>query len=222
VNDVRGGPRRGRPPSPAKRAAVLAAATEEFLAEGYAGTTMDRVAERAGVSKQTVYGHFRDKDTLFRAVLAEVRDNARPASPPTEGRLLDPDDLPSSLVRTAEAVLVRILDPRVAALRRLVIGELGRRPELRDLWNADGPTQLLEALTAELGGLAAQGVLDVPDARRAARQLIGLWAHEGNDRSRFGVDPLSDGDRHDIAVDVADFFLRAHRPGSRSIRPARP
>jgi AefR-like transcriptional repressor, C-terminal domain len=84
------------------------------------------------------------------------------------------------------------------------------RPELRDLWNADGPTQLLEALTAELGGLAAQGALDVPDAR-AARQLIGLWAHEGNDRSRFGVDPLSEDDRHDIAVDVADFFLRAHR-----------
>ena len=95
------------------------------------------------------------------------------------------------------------------------------RPELRDLWNADGPTQLLEALTAELGGLAAQGVLDVPDARRAARQLNGLWAHEGNDRSRFGVDPLSD-DRHDIAVDVADFFLRAHRPDAPSSRPARP
>jgi TetR/AcrR family transcriptional regulator, mexJK operon transcriptional repressor len=154
-------------------------------------------------------------------VLTDVRDDAPQAPPSTDGRFLDPDDLPGSLVRMIEAVLVRTLDPRVAALRRLVIGELGRRPELRDLWNAGGPTQLREALTAELGDLAARGVLDVPDARRAARQLIGLWAHEGNDRSRFGVDPLSDEDRHDIAVDVADLFLRAHRSDARPSRPAR-
>jgi TetR/AcrR family transcriptional repressor of mexJK operon len=173
---------------------------------------MDGVSERAGVSKQTVYGHFADKDTLFRAVLDAVRTAATPVAASADGRLLDPADLHASLVRLIQAVLVRTLDPRIAALRRLVIGELGRRPELRDLWNADGPAQLLDALAAELDALDDQGVLDVPDARRAARQLIGLWAHEGNDRSRFGVDPLSDDDRHDIAEGVAEFFLRAYRP----------
>ncbi|MEU7812433.1 TetR/AcrR family transcriptional regulator [Pseudonocardia sp. NPDC049154] len=64
-DDPRG--RRGRTPSPAKQAAILAAATDCFLADGYAGASMDRVAERAGVSKQTVYGHFGGKESLFTA-----------------------------------------------------------------------------------------------------------------------------------------------------------
>ncbi len=51
-----------------KRAAILQAAKEEFLSQGFRTTSMDRVAERAGVSKRTVYNHFENKEVLFRAV----------------------------------------------------------------------------------------------------------------------------------------------------------
>ena len=48
-----------------KRAAVIEAATEEFLTYGYFGTSMDRIAEAANVSKRTVYDHFPSKEDLF-------------------------------------------------------------------------------------------------------------------------------------------------------------
>ena len=51
-----------------KRAAILQAAREEFLTQGFRNTSMDQVAERADVSKRTVYNHFENKDALFRAV----------------------------------------------------------------------------------------------------------------------------------------------------------
>ncbi|WP_433508298.1 TetR/AcrR family transcriptional regulator [Pseudonocardia halophobica] len=168
-----------------------------------------RAPERAGVSKQTVYGHFGGKESLFAAVVGAVRESAAPPADP--GPILDPADLHGSLVRFVERMLVRTQDPQVAALRRLVIGELGTRPELRDLWNADGPSRLLDALAAELTALTAEGVLDVPDPRLAARQVVGLWTFEGNDRSRYGVDPLTAADRREIAEGVAGLVLRAYR-----------
>ena len=54
--------------SMAKREAILEAATELFLTREYAGTSMEDIAVAAAVSKQTVYKHFNDKETLFREV----------------------------------------------------------------------------------------------------------------------------------------------------------
>ena len=54
--------------SMAKREAILEAATELFLTREYAGTSMENIAVAAAVSKQTVYKHFNDKETLFREV----------------------------------------------------------------------------------------------------------------------------------------------------------
>src|SRR4030095_1728560 len=51
-----------------KRSAILDAATELFLTREYAGTSMEDVASAASVSKQTVYKHFSDKQSLFREV----------------------------------------------------------------------------------------------------------------------------------------------------------
>src|SRR5690349_23645902 len=59
-----------------RRAAILAAALEEFAARGFAATRLDDVARRAGVAKGTIYLHFRDKESLFqelvRAMLSPV------------------------------------------------------------------------------------------------------------------------------------------------------
>ncbi len=62
-------PKRRKSP---KRAAVIKAATEEFLSRGFEGTSMDRIAESANVSKRTVYDHFPSKDDLFQAIVDEI------------------------------------------------------------------------------------------------------------------------------------------------------
>ncbi len=52
-----------------RRAEILSAATREFAARGYAGADVERIAERAGVGKGTVYRHFPRKRDLFFAAL---------------------------------------------------------------------------------------------------------------------------------------------------------
>lgn len=62
--------KRGRPKSQEKSAAILTAASELFLDMGWQGTSMDDVAAKAEVSKQTVYTHFKSKEDLFRACVS--------------------------------------------------------------------------------------------------------------------------------------------------------
>lgn len=52
-----------------KRRDIVDAAIEEFQLHGYALTSIDRIAERAKVSKRTVYNHFKNKEELFREIL---------------------------------------------------------------------------------------------------------------------------------------------------------
>ena len=55
---------------------ILKGAMQEFLARGYAGTSMEKVAAAAGVSKPTVYSYFKDKEELFQ-VLIETLANKK-------------------------------------------------------------------------------------------------------------------------------------------------
>ena len=61
-----------QPNRPEKTAAILDGAMRVFLEQGYAGTTMDKVASAAGVSKPTVYNHFQDKEALFNALMEKL------------------------------------------------------------------------------------------------------------------------------------------------------
>src|SRR5688500_7832035 len=54
------------------RAAVVDAARALFLQQGYAGTTMEQIAARAGLTKRTVYNNYGDKDALFTQIVADV------------------------------------------------------------------------------------------------------------------------------------------------------
>ena len=59
----------GRPKSSEKRKQILLSATELLLKHGYSKASMSAVAEHSGVSKQTIYSHFANKDALYNAVI---------------------------------------------------------------------------------------------------------------------------------------------------------
>jgi AcrR family transcriptional regulator len=75
--------RRGRPRSEKARTAILDAATELFLEQGLEAVSMDEVAERAGVSKATIYRWWPSKETLALDALHYEWDTARPEPPDT-------------------------------------------------------------------------------------------------------------------------------------------
>jgi TetR/AcrR family transcriptional regulator, mexJK operon transcriptional repressor len=200
--------RRGRPPSEQKRVAILEAATTAFLDKGYVGTNLDDVAAAAGVSKQTVYRHFTDKKSLFMAAVEAARKQQ--SGNDMVAPVLDPDDLLGSLTRFGERMLTVVLSKRVAALRRVMIGELSRIPELREMWAAGAPTAIATVLISEIGELAARGVLDVPDPVAAVENYFGLLSFRGMNNTAYGVTELSAKDRKRIAETAADLFVRAY------------
>lgn len=204
--------RRGRSPSAAKHAAVIAAAAELFLSGGYARTSMDAITALAGVSKQTIYAHFGDKESLFLAVIADRRARAGDERRLEENPLLEGEDLHAGLVAFGEWHLITVLDPQLAALRRMLIGELTHQPRLRELWNIGGPTQLRAQLAAELHERTE--ALDIPSLDLAVSQLLALLSHEANMLTMYGLTPLEPPTRRRIATQAADLFLRAYSRSS--------
>jgi TetR/AcrR family transcriptional repressor of mexJK operon len=201
-------PVRGR--STAKRQAILAAATATFLEQGYARTSVDAIAAAAGVGKQTVYGHFGDKEHLFLAVLDEAR-SAREAEVVTT--ITDTGDPLADLTAAAGRILDVVLSPQIAALHRLSIAELPHHPELQRMWREDaGRPGSDEAIVGYLRSCDERGLLKVPDPSLAARQLAVLTVSEGRVATLQGTEPLRKADRSRIAGQAADLIVRAHRP----------
>jgi TetR/AcrR family transcriptional repressor of mexJK operon len=150
-----------------KRKAILDAATEVFLRDGYLGTNMDEVAALSQVSKQTVYAHFSSKEALFVEIVSSMTTDAGD-SVHTEVELEDGGDLGAYLRDYAYRQLTVVLTPRVMQLRRLVIGEVGRFPKLAKVLYEKGPMRAMAALAANFKRLAERKLLSIDDAAVAA------------------------------------------------------
>ena len=118
-----------------KRAQIQRAAIAQFLQHGYAGTSIDDITAAARVSKQTVYKHFGGKEGLFLAIIndtvGEVLDEFFDRM---DLRFNDSADLERELCAIARRFLSLLMRPELLALRRLVIGEASRFPQLGDVW----------------------------------------------------------------------------------------
>jgi TetR/AcrR family transcriptional repressor of mexJK operon len=195
--------------SPAKRRAILEAATAAFLDQGYARVSVDTIAAAAGVGKQTVYSHFGDKERLFLAVVAAARAERE-----------DVDALPrlageprAALATAVHAILDIVLAPRIAALHRLTIAELPHHPELQRMWRDDTERPSTDSVVVDyLRECDRTGVLAVPDPELAARQLTLLAVTEARIATLQGTQPFPEGERERIAEQAADLIVRAHRP----------
>ncbi|MEU7857098.1 TetR/AcrR family transcriptional regulator [Nonomuraea sp. NPDC049141] len=209
------GPRR----SPAKRRAILDAAIQVFTDLGYARASVDTIAAQAGVGKQTVYGHFGDKEQLFLAAIQEARSaGGREASakggPAGRGgtagaAVVFTGDPREDLTALGERTLNIALSPRVAALHRLTIAEVGHHPELQRTWRASS-SSLDGGVADYLRECDGDGRLRVPDPVRAARQFSQLVITEARVDTAYGMLPLSPERRHAIAAEAADLIVRAH------------
>ncbi|MBS2534726.1 TetR/AcrR family transcriptional regulator [Catenulispora sp. NF23] len=196
--------------SAAKHAAILDAATAVFLREGYARASVDAIAQEAGVGKQTVYGHFGDKQQLFLAVVEHVHA-ASPFDP--ADLIADTGDPLADLTAAATWIVRGVSSPRVAALHRLTIAELTHHPELQRSWRDDERGQkLLTTIAAYLAACDRRNTLSVPDPETVARQFVWLASVEAQVRSLRGVEPLGTQEVEAIAADTAGLIVRAQRP----------
>jgi AcrR family transcriptional regulator len=114
-----------------RRAAIVDAAMEEFVARGFAATRLDDIARRAGVAKGTIYLHFRDKESMFEELI-------RTAIVPLVGTLTGPPPVGAS-IRDALEGFARVFIQEIATTRRgdivrLIIAEGPRFPAIADFY----------------------------------------------------------------------------------------
>lgn len=195
-----------------KHRAILAAATEIFLKSGYLGASMDEISALSGVSKQTVYAHFGSKEALFVEIAGGMTDEASDAAHELPLEVAQGQDLAEYLLGYALRQLSVVLTPRIMQLRRLVIGEVGRFPELAQVLYERGPSRTMEALTHLFKRLTEQGRLQADDPARAATVFNWLIMAEPVNRAMLLGDtaiPTEDELRRH-AVEGVRVFLAAY------------
>ncbi|WP_034475209.1 TetR/AcrR family transcriptional regulator [Aestuariibacter salexigens] len=170
--------RAGRPKSQEKRNQILTAASDLFLEHGFTNTSMDLVAAQSGVSKQTVYSHFKNKDKLYTAVI-DWKCNEYQLD---FGHTQDLGPLPDALKQVATQVVALMHDEKVIAMYRVVIGEARANPHVAELFYDAGPQQSVHALTHYL---AKQQTVPLTNeqAREAAIDFFNLLKSEFHMRS---------------------------------------
>jgi AcrR family transcriptional regulator len=206
-----------------KRAAILQAATEVFLKSGYLGTNMDEIAALSGVSKQTVYKHFASKEALFVEIVSSMTDGAGDVVRDEVAELDEGGDLTQYLGDYAYRQLAVVLTPRIMQLRRLVIGEVARFPDLAKVLYERGPQRAIATLAAMFERLAARGLLNLEDPMTAAAHFNWLVMSEALNRAMLLGDAAIPGAaelrRH--ADEGVRVFLAAYgsQPGGTGVGP---
>ncbi|BBD07520.1 TetR/AcrR family transcriptional regulator [Desulfovibrio ferrophilus] len=153
-----------------KREAIVTAAAAEVLERGYQGSSMDRIAQRAKVSKRTVYNHFGSKDVLFRTVIGEHWEQAQQA--------IAVDYDPTISLRVQLLELGRreaglLMDTEFMGLTRAVLSECIRSPEWAETMFTD-MKKVESGIHILLSQMVADGKLDIADIDFAAHQYLGM------------------------------------------------
>lgn len=194
--------RRGRPKSEEKRESIRAAAADLFLKEGFDRCSMDSIAAAAGVSKQTVYSHFENKDELFRCCIAGKVDMYD-----LRVRAEEHKDLESGLASFANGFLRLISDPQAVKMWRLMMSEADCHPHVARLFHDSGPGESLESLAAFLE--QHRDRLDTDDFAGAARTFLALTADSYHNRILLGIlGEVDDDERREHVARVTKQFLR--------------
>jgi TetR/AcrR family transcriptional repressor of mexJK operon len=181
---------------------VLRAATSSFLARGY-GSSVDDIARRAGVAKQTVYSHFPSKDALFKAVAHELAQSVLVE--------LEGGDLRAALLRFALAYRERALGPQGIATFRALLPEVPRFKAIARSMYANTVGVMVERLAECLAGAMRKGQLRRDDPELAAEMFLSMLAGVDRVKRLFCV---ANGVEHDErrTARIVECFLRAYQP----------
>ncbi len=171
-----------------KRQAILEAARTVFLRDGYEGTSVDAIADLAGVSKQTIYNHGSDKESLFLDVITHMTEHcATAARTSIEAVPRRQDSVTDELLDVALALNERALDPEPMAFRPLMVAEAHRNPERGKLWATEGQMPIIDAIAERLRLLGEDGRLTIDDPVTAAEQFYALTIYQADRLSLNGV-----------------------------------
>ncbi len=190
-----------------KRELIIDAAGDLFIEQGFSNTSMDKVAERAGVSKQTVYSHFGSKEGIFvtsietKCILNSLSSEFFQQKAPTAHIMLEFAHHFNDLLLNKDAI--RML--------HLCCDSAENHPEVSELFYTAGPDNFRRLLSDFLAQRAASGELDIPNTDTAALQFMFMVNGDEPLRARLGLKPkLSSQELDDYLKSSVRIFLKGY------------
>ena len=197
-------------PAGLRGADLLGVAREVFLDRGFAGTTMQEVAARAGVSKASLYQEHPSKDALFAAVVTDWARRGRGAMRPALDALLGAGSVRTGLVDFLQTLQAAVLDDGPLRMRRLVAAESDRFPDVAAQYVAASWDANMTALAETLLLLHDRGAIAIPDPQVAAEQLTWMAVGGPLNAQTLGAPGVPSNRLRVLADAAADAFLRSH------------
>ncbi|MEM7249914.1 MAG: TetR/AcrR family transcriptional regulator [Pseudomonadota bacterium] len=198
----------GRPKSEEKASAILDAAAHLFLERGVDGTSMDAIAERAGVSKQTVYSHYQSKESLFRSCIGGKLTQHQIAA----------DDLPmtdnvaADLEELGRRYLHLLVDRDVIAMFRVIIAESVRHERIARLFQEVGPARTRAVIADYIQRRVQAGDLRAPNLDQAVDVFTSTVRGDFHMMQLLGDDPPGPGRIDQHVRQSVQHFLQAYAP----------
>jgi TetR/AcrR family transcriptional regulator, mexJK operon transcriptional repressor len=207
------GGRPTREEAEARDVRLLEVATHLFMERGFDCTSIDAVAEAAGISKPTVYARYHDKRDLFAAVLrGRIRKWLAPLSAAAEAQATEtsPKSIKTTLHELSRHMVAYTLAPEAGAVQRIFAAQAAQFPELAKLANEEGWLRAVRGVSSILRQSAARGHIKVDDPELAADMFLNLVLGRSKRLALYGTatDPKTE-ERHRKAA--VEFFLSGIR-----------
>jgi AcrR family transcriptional regulator len=152
-----------------RRSFILDAALEEFFEHGYSGTRMDDVAQRAGVSKGTVYLYFDSKKELFQALISSL---ISPKLAEIEAIAINTPCIFTALQQIALFGPIMIRESKLPRLMKVIIGDSHLFPDIVTRYRETVVERILGIVSRMLEAAAARGEISIEDPSLTARLVI--------------------------------------------------
>jgi TetR/AcrR family transcriptional regulator, mexJK operon transcriptional repressor len=186
---------------------LIDVAASLFMERGFEGTSIDAVAEAAGISKPTVYARYRDKGDLFAAVLqGRIQRWLAPLSAAAEAEAGESGSkgLEATLHDLSRGMLALALTPGAGTLQRILAAQASRFPELAKLAHEEGWLRAVRAIASLLQKFDACGEIRTEDPELAADLFLSLVLGGSGRLAVYGIptDPEIQERRRQAAVEL--------------------
>ena len=183
-----------------KKEAILEIASDLFLERGYDRASINEMYRRSGISKETFYRYFRDKEDLFLAVIdkeLEIYWQGLSILDEVDGE----HDIRETLTRVGSELIHYLSSDRVRALRQLIFSECENHPRIGQLYYNHGPQRAYQALASFFENQAGRGHRWRFDSYELAEYFVAMLLHRitleqscliGKSRSQATIDKLAE------------------------------
>lgn len=200
----------GRPKDMEKRGAIMQAAAHLFLEHGFERTTMDAIANAAGVSKLTVYSHFDDKHGLFKELISCKCSEFFADKDLDHLATLPPQE---ALTRFANGFVRLVFNQDVMALYRLLMSNATKETARNQTFYDTGPAPTIASLANLLQDYDRRGLLKVEKPEMAADHLLAMLQGGMHLRALLNLDPQPAARAvQERITDAIAVFMRAYAP----------